>query len=486
MTDSNRTRLTAILEATLGTTPVTPRMRGMTITGEGLRFAPNFVNSDAIRADRMTDDPIKVNEVNEGAVNYEFAYPVDETVASNFLASLLFNAWQNSPARDNDGSADSAITNVVASTGVVSVANAAAFVAGHLVRFTGFGDAANNGLNKCTTGSATVPAFADATFADEAAPAAAARMKVVGFQGASGDIEALADGLKSTALDFTTLGLRVGGWLKMGGTGSGFRFATTACNGWARIVSVAQHKVTLDNLPTGWTTDDGASKTLRVFFGDQIKNGTTRKSLTIERGFMGQAVPSYIIQRGMVAGQGEFRFETEQKVTASLTFNGLSGELTTTSLDASPDAAPTEAIMAANVNVGRIAEAGAAVSSPNYVRSAAITVNNNLRVNTAVGSLGGVDIGSGECAVGVSLETYFGSSAMLAKLLSGDPSNLNLRIAKGSRAIVFGVPRLTFTDGSPSAGAKNQDVMVPLSSMASYDSTTGAHILIDRLEYWEA
>jgi hypothetical protein len=478
-------RFSAVLEDTLGVTPDNPRMRVMTLTGEGLRFVPNFVQSDAIRDDEMNDDPIKVNETNEGPINYEFAYPADQTTPSNVLQSLFRSTWVNTPFRDNDGVADSAITDVTASTGVVTVANGSTFAVGHLVRTTGFGNAANNGLNRCTTASATVPAFSAATLADEGSPAAGARMKVVGFEGASGDIEAVADGLESTTLDFTTLGLLVGGWIKIGGTGAGFRFGTAACNNWARVIAIAQHKLTLDNLPTGWATDAGTGKTVRVFFGDQLKNGVTRKSLTVERGFLGQDVPSYIIQGGMVAGQGEFTFATEQKITAQVTFSGLSGQLTTTPLDASPDPAPREPIMASNVNVGRIAEGGVAVAGPNFIRSASISINRNLRVDTAVGHVGGVDIGNGGCDVSVSIETFFGSGAMLTKLLEGTPSNINIRAAKNGRATIFAVPRLTFTDGSPSAGAKNQRVTVPLQSMASMDPLTNAHIILDRLEYWE-
>ena len=41
-------------------------------------------------------------------------------------------------------------------------------------------------------------------------------------------------------------------------------------------------------------------------------------------------------------------------------------------------------------------------------------------------------------------------------------------------------------DGSPNAGAKNQDVMLPLGFKASKDeATTGAMIVMDRLEYLE-
>jgi hypothetical protein len=42
---------------------------------------------------------------------------------------------------------------------------------------------------------------------------------------------------------------------------------------------LAQHDrtvlaLTLDNKPAGWGTDSGAGKTIKVWFGDQIRNGT--------------------------------------------------------------------------------------------------------------------------------------------------------------------------------------------------------------------
>jgi hypothetical protein len=315
---------------------------------------------------------------------------------------------------------------------------------------------------------------------------------VIGFEGASGDITALANGLGSTALDFTTLGLRVGQWVKIGGTANASQFAFLVSAGtasraaaWARITAIAATQLTLDNLPAGWTTDSGTSKTIQVFFGDQLKNGTTRTSFTIERGFMGQTAPTYIVQTGMVAGQGELNWTSEAVVTGSINFQGLAGSESTTSLDASPDAASTNAIMSANVNVGRIAESGSAVSSPNYVRSAQASFNNNLRMNTAVGSVGAVNIGAGEFAVSGTLETYFGSDTLLAKLLAGTVGNINLRTAKDSQAIIVALPRVTFTSGAPSAGGKNQDVMLNLGFMTSYDSSTGAAAIIDRFEYVE-
>jgi hypothetical protein len=485
MSDSNRVRITSVREDTLGMTPNNPRMRTARMTGESLAYQPQFVQSAEIRSDRMNADPTKVNETNQGAVNFELSFPTDKSPMSEYLASLMFNDWVNTPSRDNDGTADSVITGVAATGGVITVNGGPAFVPGQLVKASGFGTAGNNGLFKITTGSATVPAVGGGILTDEAIPPAAARLKVVGFEGAAGDVTALVDGIGSTALDFTTLGLVPGQWLKVGAAGAGNRFATAASNGFARIAAISAHKITLDNLPTGWTADAGAGKAIRIFFGDQIRNGTTRISQTIERGFMDQAQPTFIVQRGMVVAQGEFSMASEQIITGSLTFNGMSGAQSTISLDDTPDPATTNRSMSANVDVGRVAESGAAVVGPNYIRSATINVNNNLRMITAIGFVGAVDIGVGESAVTLQLETYFGSNALLQKLLNGDVGNLNFRTAKDRQALIFSFPRVTFTDGSPSAGAKNQDVTLQLGAQASIDPLTTAQMLIDRFEYYE-
>lgn len=485
MTDANRLRLTTVREVTLGTTPVTPRMRTARLTGEGLQFAPQFVQSAELRSDRMNADPIKINETNQGPINAEMFFPTDDSPASDFFRSMMFNPWVNTNYRDNDGVADSVITDVATAGTIVTCTTGAAFVVSQLVRFTGFSVANNNGLFKVTTGSATVPAFVGSGITNETSPLTTARMKVVGLEGAAGDLVAVADGITSTALNFTLMGLVVGQWIKIGGTGAGFRFATEVCNGWARITVIVATKLTLDNLPTGWTTDAGAGKTLRIFFGDQIKNGTTRTSLTIERGFMGQTVPTYIVQRGMVVGQGNLNFTTEQIVTATWTFNGLTGAQSTTSLDATPDAASTVGIMSANVNVGRIAEAGVSVGTPNWIRSLQLAVNNNLRMITAVGNVGAVDMGVGDMTVDVTLETYFGDNALLIKLLAGTVGNINARVTKDSQALIVALPRVTFTGGSPSAGQKNSDVMLPLTGLVSIDTLTNSQLIFDRFEFYQ-
>jgi hypothetical protein len=488
MTDSNRLQLAVVRESTLGTTPTTPRMRIARITGESLTYRPDFVMSEELRSDRMNADPIKVGETNEGTVNFEWQYPKDASPLSEMICSALFADWTKSVERDNDGTADSIITDVAETGGVITVATGAAFVVGHLIRTTGFTAAGNNGLFRITTGSATVPAVGNSLLTDEAAPPGTARVKVIGFQGVASDINATATGLSSSTLNFTTLGLAVGQWVKIGGTGAAFRFVTAALNGWARVTAIAANALTLDNLPVGWTTETGTDLTIRVFFGDRIKNGTTTIGMTIERGFLGQTVPTYIVQRGMVVGELTLDATSKQKLNGVATFLGMGGAQSTTTLDASPDAAPSVAdypIMAANVNVGRIAEAGAAVAAGNWVRAIQVRLNNNLRALESVDEASPVDIGDGAFDVEVTADTYFGSNSLYTKLLAGTVTNMNFRVAKENRALVFGFPRLTAMEGNPNASGRNTDVMLPLRLSASYDSATAAHMLIDRLEYYQ-
>src|SRR5215218_3456003 len=219
MTASNQVRLTAVKETTPGTTPGTPRMRTVRVTGESLAFTNSFLDSDELRSDRMNVDPIQVMQESGGGINFEMAYPDQDSPLSVMLESALWSSWTNTPARDNDGTADSVITDVNSTGGVVTVSGVGGtFAVGHLVKLEGFTNSANNVVARVTTSSATVPAFSGAGLVSEPVPPATAKMKVVGAAGVSGDVSANATGLTSVSLIFTALGLSVGQWIKIGGT----------------------------------------------------------------------------------------------------------------------------------------------------------------------------------------------------------------------------------------------------------------------------
>lgn len=486
MSAANRTRIALIREVTFGTTPTTPRMRTERITGESLKYTPKFTNSNELRADRMNADPIKVNEMTDGGINFELSYPEAGSALSERLASLMWNDWVNTPTFDNDGTADSVVTDAgtTANTYVVASGGAAVKV-GHLVRATGFTNPANNQIFRAASSTGTTIVGTALSLTAETAPPAAAKLKVVGFQGASADITATAGGLGSTALDFTTLGLVVGQWIKVGGTAAGDQFATALLNDWCRITAIAATALTLDNKPSGWTTDAGTGKTIKVWFGDYIKNGTTRISHSTERGFLDQAVPTYIINRGLVVNSMDLQIQSEREITGTFNVMGLTSAQGTVQYGSTYDAATTNRVMAGSVNVGRIAESGSPIISPNWAQALQLRINNNMRQITAVDSVGAVDLPSGDCEVTGTLNTYFGSNSLYAKLLAGTVGAVNVRTVKDSQAIIIQLPRLTFTEGAPNAQQKNTDVTLPLQLSSSLDTATNAHVWVDRVPYYE-
>jgi hypothetical protein len=494
--DSNRVRVAGIRETTLGVMPTSPLLRTAGITAEGLSIAPQFFVPNEIRADRMSADPSLINVMVGGNENFELAFIPDASFNSEVFRSAFFSSWTRGATWDNSDATFGAISAVA--TGALTVTDgsalangfAASSVAlGHLVRNTGFGVNANNGLFRASAaGSGTSIAFTAGSFTVEASPPAAARSKVVGFQGAAGDITATATGLASTALNFTTLGLQVGQWLKIGdGSSAVFGFTGTASNnGWARISGpITASAIPLDNLPTGWAADAGAGQTIRVFFGDTIRNGTTRTSLSVEKTFLSQATPTRIQYRGLTVDQLGLSFQTGQAILASASFMGTDYAQSTSAIGGAVyAAAPSAAKLTSNASVGRIAENGVAISTANWVRSLNITLANNVRRIEGVGKIGAYELGVGEIAVSGTLETYFSDNTLLTKLLGQTITNINARAQANNQALIVGLPRVTLTGGDPNAQGKNQDVTLPLSFVTSIDPTTGAEIIFDRFEYF--
>jgi hypothetical protein len=486
MTSANRVKLTFCEELVLGQTPVSPRMREVRLTEESLRMEPEFVQSAERRADRMNGDPIMIGQANDGSLGIEWSYPQWQTSLDRFLAGVMFDDWLNTPFRDNDGIADSVITGVTGATKTLAIAAGDAFVAGQLVRLTGFGQSANNGLRPVITGSATAPILGGGVMADEAAPPGTARIKAVGFAGAVGDIQATATGLSSTALDFTTFGLRPYTYIKIGGAALTNRYATGANNAFARVVSISAHAIELDDLPSGWLPDSGATKQIYIWTADLLRNGVTLRSFTKERSFLGQVVPTYTPQSGMVVGQFNLDIASKQPIKGSFQFVGMKGTANTIGpLDPTPDPPSIGRIMSSNVHVGQITLDGVGVGKPNWIKDLKILINNNVRARDASGNFGAVDIVEGDGLFTFELNTYFGSGEQLALMNAGTPGALFVPTIIDNQAVTFHAPRVTRTGGNAASGAKGTDVMLPLKAQSSYHWESNSQGQFERFEYIE-
>ncbi len=488
MSDANRTIVRAIAETVFNTTPATPRFETQLINNSVLSAGVQTVISDRLDSTRNVADLILVGNESGGGWDFETSYGAQDLL----IEVAMMNTWSEKTFADNDGTADSNITDVetVGDT-YTTVAVTPVWILGMLVNATGFTDALNNGIKTAVAASGSTTLDVAENLAIDAAPAAAARLKHVGMVGASGDLSSTAGATDSiditaTSGDFTTFGLNVGEWVLIGGTAAGDRFATGANNDWARISSITATTLVFDIVPTGWATDAGAGQTIKVWFGDSISNGVTERSLSIEQEFPDLAVPEFLYYSGM-RPDIEWSMPNKSLVTGAVSFMGATFTAPATSrfAGATTKAAPTTGVMNTSSNVGEIQEGGVDLGDPNFVLEATLSFNNTLRRQDAVGSLDSIGIGLGRFMCEGTLNTYYGSSALYTKLLNNTVSGYNTKLIKDNQASVWDVPTLKFKDGNPDSPGVDTDRVIPLGFQGIKDPILGYTALYQRFEHVE-
>lgn len=287
------------------------------------------------------------------------------------------------------------------------------------------------------------------------------------------DIAAAVTGSKltSTSTNFITAGIVAGMWIKVAGfTGN------TANNRFYRVTSVTSaNEIVVSPAPAA---ADASGETVTIK-GAYIRNGTTQKSFTIEKGFLDAA--EYFRYTGMVVNNLSLNVEAQQIVTGSVGFIGKDGTLQGTSLDASPTAANSNEIMNAIGNVGSIRENGVEVASPNYIRSISLELANNLRQQYAVGSDSLIGVGTGKCDVTGTINTYFGNSDVLDKFYDGTRTSIDFRLTDAAgNTYIFDIPEIEFESGNATAQGQDQDVFAEMGFRAMRDPTYGFTIQVCR------
>jgi hypothetical protein len=400
------------------------------------------------------------------------------------LEAMMFGTWAEKPGRAN-AVAGGALTSVTAATGTVAMALGVAVAPGHLVRLAGFAQPANNGLFRAGAGSnATSLIAAGAGLVNEPTPPAGASLKVVGFQGAAGDLKTAIgpNRLISAALDFTTLGLTVGEWVKIGGAAAANRISAAASNGWARISAIAANALTFDVVPAGFSASTETTSTAQVWIGDVLRNGVTKRSFTAEESFLGQATPTHIYHRGLTPASLKLDLGANAVVKADFRFMGRSSQDQDARL-AGASSAPVSVgdVLNTSANVGRLGEGGAALTGPNFVTGCSLSIDNNVRPLNAVGSLGAVGTGVGRSIVTGRLSTYFGSRALLAKLLANQATSYDLALTDSlGRSLLIDLPMLKFSSGAPQVSAADRDVILDLDFQAIRHPALGWQIQLQR------
>jgi Phage tail tube protein len=226
-----------------------------------------------------------------------------------------------------------------------------------------------------------------------------------------------------------------------------------------------------------------------VFSGDFLISASTKRSNTIERQYLDHSPVTFEYLRGMTLNTLAIDAEAQAIATYTKNYIGRDAFLPNpmARLSGATDiAASTFGVLNTSSNVVRIGFDGSTIVSPNFVLGASININNNIRAQQAVGSIGAVGTGNGEFTVTGSLQTYFGDPSIYQKIINNTLTSFDMRLGRsdGNReSLLFDFPSIKFSGGSPSVSAKNTDVMIDAGFQAIMHATLGYTVSIGRFWY---
>lgn len=289
------------------------------------------------------------------------------------------------------------------------------------------------------------------------------------FTGSAGDIKfAVADGvysLTATSADFTTLGLVQGEWIFVGSDVATERF-DTAGTFYARVSKIEAKKLTFDDgtFKAGLTADAGASKSIKIFMGQVLKNEATpdlikRKSYAFER-TLGQDLTTNQKQAEYITGavMGEFSLEAKQgeMLKADIKFTATNNEYRTGTLLSNGKLTPALGESGINTTIDirairlSLNDDTKSTSTPlfAYVTETSIEVNNNLSENKALGTFGAIDVSAGNFEVSGKTTAYFTTVQAVNAVRQNANVGLFAIFATKLKGFIFDIPLVGLSGGT--------------------------------------
>jgi hypothetical protein len=258
----------------------------------------------------------------------------------------------------------------------------------------------------------------------------------------------------------------VGQWVFAAG------FVNTANNGWHRVTARTSTVLTVASVLV--TESSTAGKTIRA---RMVRNGTTRRSFTIEEAFTD--VSQFFAFRGQRLGTLSMDVTAGQIVTGSFGFQGTSTVAQGTTISSALTPATTTQVVNATSNVGAILESSTLIPLATAIQSFNINLDNALRNQMAVGSKFPTGIGYGRQTITGSLNAYFQDRTLYDRFLNHTSSALSFAFTDGTNHMRITLPRVFFNSSNPNVSGIDQDVMENIEYTAVQDPTTGCQIQID-------
>lgn len=490
---TNGTTLSFAREASLGVLPVTPQW---------FELEPNNITSWGTTITKEARNPISQARARRKGVvtdlDSSVEFEADLTLAHlrHFAESFLFSRAVG---------ADAFLTSAATGTGytipALTAAQAGRLIYGaagaavSLIYVTGFVNDENNGLKALAddplvtetelTMGGLVAEVPDASAFTEIA--------VAGVRGAAGDIEIDASGdLISTTLDFTTLGIAPGQVIHIGGIDVANQFFEEENTGFARVRTVAAHKLTLEKKDQAFVADDGTDDNaggtgLRIdlLFGQFVRNvgvndaDYTEISTQFELAspnLMAAGATGYEYSLGNYADALSIAIPLSGKATMTLGFVGTDTTNPSITRAAEADDAKVggqvesfgSASDIARLRVQDVDEEGLSTD----FKSATFTLTNNVAGEKVIGKLGPKYLNAGDIECDVEAQMLFTNADVIERIRCNKTVGFDWIVRNGDGGAAFDLPTGTLSGGNREF-PENQSVLINAPFMAHEEEAYG-------------
>lgn len=269
--------------------------------------------------------------------------------------------------------------------------------------------------------------------------------------------------------------LVVGQWIKA----SGFTNATN--NGYFKILTKTNAKITVVGKAALEDESSGSSRTIKM--GAQIVNGTTKKTISMERQYTDQT-NHFAAYRQLVPGSLNLTVTARQLITGSISLSGRREENLSATIGNGSYTAPTSTTpMNVTENLQAIISDMEAVGTlaKYMVQEVTLALNNNLRPRDEAGELGPTSHGEGRISLTGTLKSYYRSTQPISRFLNHDAIGLSIIAQDGAgNAYVIEMPSVRLTKAARPLSGINTDVMNDINWTARMHPTEGVMIRITR------
>jgi hypothetical protein len=464
-------------------------------TGPWYGLDVNIYSDFGAQIDKISREPINgTRQRLKGSVNSvvcigAFNVDITRSALSRLMQGFFYKSVSDFVSTTPINGASTPITAVAAGSGVYSAAaGLSIFSANQLVNCTGFTNSANNGVFKVISATATTLTLVNSASVAEAAPPAAAKIEVIGYEFGAGtlamSVTAAAMTLTASAGGGAALNvLQAGQWVFIGGDAALTAFATGG-TGFARVLSSTATTAVFDKTTFTPVADAGATKTIRIYYSSIYNNATSYSGISVrsyqlerQLGSDGNGTQSeYIV--GAVPNELDINFKNKDKITADMKFIAMGYESRIGSIGVKTGTRtainPNETGYSSSLDVYRAAIAPYSTTLLNspaivgYLTDIKFSIKNNANIAEAIGETTGFDVNLGNFDVSADSDGYFTTLSAVNAISSNTDVTMDIIISSPNgdgtyHGKVIDLPLMEIGNGKL-AVVKDQAIKIPLTS----------------------